>query len=78
MTQYTGKIIHINSKEGYGFITTPEIPFERIFFHWSALREGIKFLDLTKGMVVTFETKEFEDRGLRAIHVEVVRGVEDA
>ena len=75
-TRYTGKIIHINKGEdetgkngGYGFITTPEIPFIRIFFHWSALDPTIKFKELEKGQVVSFQTKEFPDKGLRAIKI---------
>jgi cold shock CspA family protein len=70
-TRYTGTIIH-TSPDGYGFITTPEIPFTRIFFHWGALDHRIKFLDLSKGQAVTFQVKEYPDKGLRAIKIQLV------
>jgi cold shock CspA family protein len=71
--RYKGKIIHV-SEEGWGFITTPEIKFTRIFFHWTGLRnDTLNFKDLMKGMQVEFSTKEYEDKGLRAIKIEVLK-----
>ena len=69
--RYNGKIIHVSPK-GWGFITSQEIPFTRIFFHWTGLRPNIEFISLTKGQKVTFSVKEFEDKGKRAIKIEVV------
>lgn len=73
--RYTGKIIKVDSR-GFGFITTEELPFERIFFHWTSLRPGtLKFPALRKGMRVSFVSKKQEpdsdgkDKGLKAIRV---------
>lgn len=71
--RFTGKIIHL-AEDGWGFITTPEIRFVRIFFHWTGLKPGQpNFKELTKGMQVEFAIKEYPDRGIRAIKIEVVR-----
>jgi cold shock CspA family protein len=67
-----GKIIHV-SPTGWGFITSVEIPFTRIFFHWTSLSPKDKFQELTKGTEVEFTPKDFQDRGIRAIKVEVIR-----
>lgn len=69
--RYTGKIIKISS-EGYGFISSKDIPFTRIFFHWTSLRpDTVKFQDLRSGMVVSFEAFDVEDKGWRAIKIKV-------
>jgi cold shock CspA family protein len=69
----TGTIIHL-SKQGWGFVTTPDIPFTRIFFHWTALNQDtLNFTELKRGMRVEFETKEFLPRGLRAIKISVIK-----
>jgi cold shock CspA family protein len=67
-----GKIITI-SKNGWGFISSKEIQFTRIFFHWTALRQDtIPFLELKIGMRVEFTPIQIEGRGYRAIHVRVI------
>jgi len=67
----TGKIIKVSS-EGYGFISTKEIPFKRIFFHWTSLRPDTKnFQELRAGMKVSFVAFEVEDKGWRAIKIKV-------
>lgn len=67
----TGKITKL-SKDGWGFISSRDKPFTRIFFHWSALpATGPNFLELQKGMIVDFEIIEFEGRGFRAIKIQV-------
>src|SRR5215203_554606 len=76
-----GRIIHV-ATEGYGFITAPDIPFERIFFHWTCLdvdsntvpteQRNPKFPDLKKGMKVRFKPTQMPDRGYRAIKIRVI------
>lgn len=66
-----GKIIKVSS-DGYGFISSKEIPFTRIFFHWTSLRpDTVKFQDLRSGMKVSFVAFEVEDKGWRAIKIKV-------
>jgi len=70
-TRFHGKIIKV-SKDGYGFISSKDIPFTRIFFHWSALRPDTKkFTDLKTGMKVSFVAFTTEDKGYRAIKIKV-------
>jgi len=72
-TKLKGKIIHI-SDEGWGFITSQDKKFTRIFFHWTALNGNtLKFLELKKGMEVSFILKEYPDKGARAIKIEVIQ-----
>lgn len=67
----TGKIIKV-SGDGYGFISSKEIPFKRIFFHWTSLRPDTKnFQELRSGMKVSFVAFEVEDKGWRAIKIKV-------
>lgn len=67
-----GKIIHL-SEQGYGFISSPDIKFTRIFFHWTGLEQGtLNFAELKKGMKVEFIAKEFDEKGWRAIKVKVI------
>jgi cold shock CspA family protein len=70
-TRIQGRIIKIDSK-GFGFITTKDIPFTRIFFHWTSLRpDTLKFQELRSGMKVSFVAFEVEDKGFRAIKIKV-------
>jgi len=67
-----GKIIKL-SKAGWGFISSKEIEFTRIFFHWTSLRQTtLKFPELRTGMRVEFTPVEVADKGWRAIKIEVV------
>lgn len=67
-----GKIIHL-SDEGYGFISTKEIPFTRIFFHWNGLRgDTLKFTDLKVNMKVEFSAHQHTERGWRAVNIKVI------
>lgn len=76
--RYIGKITGINKTRGYGFISSKEIPFTRIFFHWTGLlNETINFLELEKGMEVEFETTEFPDKGTRATRIDVFESKEN-
>lgn len=52
----TGKIIKVDKREeggGYGFISSKEIPYQRIFFHWESVL-SFNFLELERGMIVSF------------------------
>lgn len=67
-----GRIIKV-SKLGWGFISSKEIEFTRIFFHWTALQQNtLPFLELKSGMKVEFTPIEIPDKGYRAIHVRVL------
>lgn len=67
-----GRIITI-SQNGWGFISSKEIKFTRIFFHWTALKQNtVPFLELKVGMKVEFTPIKLADKGYRAIHVRVL------
>ena len=67
----TGKIIKLD-KTGWGFITSVDKPFTRIFFHWTGLsQKAPNFTELKKGMQVSFDIIEYQDKGWRAIKIEV-------
>jgi len=67
-----GRIIKV-SKQGWGFISSKEIEFTRIFFHWTALRQDtIPFLELKTGMMVEFTPLQVIGKGWRAVHVKVL------
>ena len=68
-----GKIIKV-SDEGWGFISSKEIKFTRIFFHWTSLKQDtLKFQELKNGMKVEFTPVEVQDKGWRAIKIRVVK-----
>lgn len=68
----TGKIIKL-SEHGWGFITSKEIPFTRIFFHWTSLNQDTShFQELKKGDEVEFTPIEVEEKGYRAIKIDVL------
>lgn len=73
-----GKIFKL-SPQGYGFISSHDIPFTRIFFHWSSLRANTKkFTDLKVGDLVEFTPSDTKDKGTRAIRISVYDiGVDD-
>lgn len=67
----TGKITFLSDK-GWGFISSEDIPFTRIFFHWSALEQDTKhFTELNKKDVVSFIPTERKD-GVMAIKIKVI------
>jgi cold shock CspA family protein len=67
-----GKIIKI-SEEGWGFISSKEVKFTRIFFHWTSLKQNtINFAELKNGMKVEFTPVEVENKGWRAIKIVVL------
>lgn len=68
----TGKIIKV-SDSGWGFISSKNIKFTRIFFHWTSLKQDtLKFQELKNGMHVEFTPIEVEGKGFRAIKIEVL------
>jgi cold shock CspA family protein len=74
-TKIIGRIIKV-SKSGWGFISSKEIEFTRIFFHWTALRQDtMTFLELKTGMQVEFTPLKVEGKGWRAVHVRVIEKV---
>ena len=71
-TRVIGRVIKVH-KTGWGFISSKEIEFTRIFFHWTALRQDtVKFPELKTGMHVEFTPVEIPGKGFRAVHVRVV------
>lgn len=69
-----GKIIKV-SDEGWGFISSKDIKFTRIFFHWTSLKQDtLKFTDLKNGMKVEFTPVEVDGKGWRAIKIKVLDG----
>jgi hypothetical protein len=79
--QYEGKIIKVSS-DGWGFITSKDIPYEKIFFHWTGLNiNTIRFPELKNRMKVKFngfqvqvineETNKPENRW-RAVNITVI------
>lgn len=77
-----GKIVKVDKKGGWGFISSFEVPFTRIFFHWVDLKSSTKnMLELKRGMDVEFEVidhpyknknNDKEVIGKRAIKIEVI------
>lgn len=71
--QLTGFINNIRHDKGYGFITSEELPFERIFFHWTGLRQDtLRFPNLSKRMKVEFILQNDNENGYRAIKIKVL------
>ena len=71
-TKVVGRVIKVH-KTGWGFISSKEIEFTRIFFHWTALRQDtVKFPELKTGMHVEFTPVEIPGKGFRAVHVRVI------
>jgi len=72
-----GKITKLGPT-GWGFINSHDLPFTRIFFHWSKLKHTTtNFKELKIGMEVEFLPKHYkptEDRqgGWHAIDIEVM------
>lgn len=67
-----GRIIKV-SRKGWGFISSKEIEFTRIFFHWTALRQDtLSFLEVKPGMMAEFTPLKIEGKGYRAVHVRIL------
>lgn len=73
-----GKIIKV-SDEGWGFISSKDIKFTRIFFHWTSLKQDtLRFTDLKTAMKVEFTPVEVEGKGVRAIKIRVLQDEQKA
>jgi len=71
-TKVVGRLIKV-SKQGWGFISSRQIEFTRIFFHWTALRQDtVTFPELKPGMHVEFTPLQIPGKGYRAVHVRVI------
>jgi cold shock CspA family protein len=74
-----GRIVKL-SEDGWGFITSKDQKFTRIFFHWSSLtQDTLKFTELKVGMEVEFYSQKVEptedrpkQKGYRAIKINVI------
>lgn len=67
-----GKITFID-ESGWGFILSKDVPFTRIFFHWTQLRQDtLNFKDIEEGMKVEFIPKEIQDKGYRAYRIKII------
>jgi cold shock CspA family protein len=67
-----GRIIKVSEK-GWGFISSKDIEFTRIFFHWTALSQAtLGFKEIRTGMKVEFTPVQIPGKGWRAIHIRVV------
>lgn len=68
-----GIITAVNKDKGYGFLSTPDLPFTRIFFHWSALiNNTLHFKKVEKGMKAEFEVQEHEPDKYRAVRMRII------
>ncbi len=77
-TRVAGKIIKV-SDQGWGFISSKDIKFTRIFFHWTSLKQDtLRFPDLKNGMKVEFTPVEVEGKGWRAIKIRVIKDEQTA
>lgn len=66
-----GKILSLNEK-GYGFISSKDLKFTKIYFHWSALEQDtLNFLALKRGMQLEFRLI-YTVQGPRAIKIRVM------
>jgi len=71
--QIEGRIIKVSDR-GYCFLISKDIPFTRIFLHWTALKsDTLHFTELRKGMIIRFTPQETKNHGFRAIKAEVVK-----
>jgi cold shock CspA family protein len=67
-----GRIIKV-SDTGWGFISSKDIKFTRIFFHWTHLRQDtLPFPDIRTGMMVEFTPLQLPGKGYRAVHIRVI------
>lgn len=67
-----GKIIAVN-KRGFGFISSKEIPYTRIYFHWTnLLPQTINFADLKRSDPVDFICEKKPDGTYRAVKVDIL------
>ncbi len=63
-----------DKKGGYGFIASEQLPYERIFFHWSGLsQDSLRFPELKRRMKVEFKLQWDDFRNsFKAIKIKVL------
>lgn len=67
-----GKVIKVSAR-GWGFISSKEIQFTRIFFHWTALQQNtLQFQEIRTGMIAEFTPLQIPGKGWRAVHVRII------
>jgi cold shock CspA family protein len=60
-------------KGGYGFIVSPQLPYERIFFHWSGLQQQtLRFPQLKRRMRVELQLQHDPIDGFKGIKIKVL------
>jgi cold shock CspA family protein len=68
----SGRIIKVSDK-GWGFISSKDVEFTRIFFHWTALNQStLSFKELKIGMLCRFVPIQVQGKGWRAIKIDIV------
>ena len=67
----TGIVIRINKSKGWGFVITEDVPFTKIFFHWTELTSNINFLEVNRKDKFVFDVMK-GDNGYRAINIRKV------
>jgi len=72
LNRINGRVIKISKEKGWGFISSFDKPFTRIFFHWSALEPTFNILNLNPGAKVEFEPMEIPEKGWRAMRIKVI------
>ena len=65
-----GRISHLN-KRGWGVLISEELPFQKIFFHWTNLDKSIDFRTLSKKTKLSFVPVTSERGGYKAIHIKL-------
>jgi cold shock CspA family protein len=67
-----GKVIKVHPN-GWGFITSVDLKFTRIFFHWTGLVQNTKkFPELRIGDKVRFVIQQNQEDAWKAIKIEVL------
>ena len=67
-----GKVILVN-RRGFGFISSKEILYTRIYFHWTNLvPQTINFSEIKRGDPVDFILEKKNDGTYKAIKVDVL------
>lgn len=67
-----GKIIVVN-KRGFGFISSKEVPYTRIYFHWTNLvPQTINFAEIKRSDPVDFILEKKGDGTYKAIKIDVL------
>lgn len=65
-----GRVHWINRNKGYGFITSKEIEFEKIYFYWMGLRPDYPFRNVHVGDTVELDAVwDDEQDGWKGINI---------